>query len=135
MINSDVVDMLGVEEEESEIKQSRKLNSYNSAYKLEAIKHAKRVSSHSDSTKFHVDHSEASEEWLYKFIARHDFRLRVPTTVCQKASKEYAQKGIAWMLNGDRMEWTANGYGYGCLFGLDLHFMSSLGCNTRRDDP
>jgi hypothetical protein len=34
----------------------------------------------------------ASLGWLQKFLLRHNFRLRVPTTVCQKPPADYAKK-------------------------------------------
>uniref|UniRef100_A0A915DBX7 HTH CENPB-type domain-containing protein n=1 Tax=Ditylenchus dipsaci TaxID=166011 RepID=A0A915DBX7_9BILA len=35
---------------------------------------------------------KGSRRWLMKFLQRHNFRLRVPTTVCQKAPSDYVQK-------------------------------------------
>uniref|UniRef100_A0A915EG86 HTH psq-type domain-containing protein n=1 Tax=Ditylenchus dipsaci TaxID=166011 RepID=A0A915EG86_9BILA len=51
------------EDEGNEIKKARKLNSYTTAYKLEAINYAKQVSIHSASTKFHVDRKRV-REWI-----------------------------------------------------------------------
>uniref|UniRef100_A0A915CYY0 HTH CENPB-type domain-containing protein n=1 Tax=Ditylenchus dipsaci TaxID=166011 RepID=A0A915CYY0_9BILA len=45
---------------------------------------------------FNVDDEEGnfkgSRGWLENFLQRHNFRLRVPTTVCQKPPQDYAQK-------------------------------------------
>ena len=40
----------------------------------------------------------ASHGWLEKFLVRHNFRSRVPTSICQKPPKEYAQKIVDFMM-------------------------------------
>lgn len=41
---------------------------------------------------------KASDGWLQKFLERHNFRTRVPTTVCQKPPIDYAEKLIAFVI-------------------------------------
>jgi hypothetical protein len=41
---------------------------------------------------------KASIGWLDKFLVRHNFRTRVPTTVCQKPPAEYQQKLVDFIM-------------------------------------
>lgn len=46
----------------------------------------------------HEDAPTASSGWLEKFMRRHHFVLRVPTTICQKPPSDYVQKVIDFVL-------------------------------------
>jgi hypothetical protein len=41
---------------------------------------------------------QASEGWIYKFLNRHNFSYRKPTTVCQKPPADYEKKIIDFIL-------------------------------------
>uniref|UniRef100_A0A915DPX5 HTH CENPB-type domain-containing protein n=1 Tax=Ditylenchus dipsaci TaxID=166011 RepID=A0A915DPX5_9BILA len=45
----------------------------------------------------------ASEGWLQKFLERHAFRARFPTTRCQKPPSEYAQKLVDFVMYVSRI--------------------------------
>jgi len=60
----------------------------------------------------------ASRGWLEKFLDRHNFRLRRPTTVCQKPPAEY-EKAIVNFLMFVRKKRREREYQFGRIYAAD----------------